>query len=85
MNGHSVFARVQQFSNQLYALCSPRSGCIPARDAAFWGHNAILRNQPFMQHAVYASCPAGGLFRGPILSHGLVEAAYIARAGYEVG
>lgn len=85
MNGHSVFARVQQFSNQLYGpLFTTGLAAFQLGDAAFWGHNAILRNQPFMQHCGLRKLPGWGLFRGPILSHDFVEAAYIARAGYEV-
>ncbi|WP_022961047.1 glucans biosynthesis glucosyltransferase MdoH [Halopseudomonas pelagia] len=85
MNGQSVFARVQQFSNQLYGpLFTTGLAAFQLGDAAFWGHNAILRTQPFMQHCGLRKLPGWGLFRGPILSHDFVEAAYIGRAGHEV-
>ncbi|MFO7703550.1 MAG: glucans biosynthesis glucosyltransferase MdoH [Halopseudomonas sp.] len=84
-NGQSVFARVQQFSNQLYGpLFTTGLAAFQLGEAAFWGHNAILRIQPFMQHCGLRKLPGWGLFRGPILSHDFVEAAYIGRAGHEV-
>lgn len=85
LNGRSVFARVQQFSNQLYGpLFTTGLAAFQLGEAAFWGHNAILRTQPFMQHCGLRKLPGWGLFGGPILSHDFVEAAYIGRAGYEV-
>lgn len=85
INGQSVFARVQQFSNQLYGpLFTTGLAAFQLGDAAFWGHNAILRIQPFMQHCGLRKLPGWGLFRGPILSHDFVEAAYMGRAGFEV-
>lgn len=85
LNGQSVFARVQQFSNQLYGpLFTTGLAAIQLGEAAFWGHNAILRTEPFMRHCGLRKLPGWGLFRGPILSHDFVEAAYIGRAGHEV-
>ncbi|MFT6464312.1 glucans biosynthesis glucosyltransferase MdoH [Halopseudomonas sp.] len=85
LNGQSVFARVQQFSNQLYGpLFTTGLAAFQLGEAAFWGHNAILRTQPFMRYCGLRKLPGWGLFRGPILSHDFVEAAYIGRAGHEV-
>lgn len=84
-NGQSVFARIQQFSNQLYGpLFTTGLAAIQMGEAAFWGHNAILRTAPFMRHCGLRKLPGWGLFRGPILSHDFVEAAYMGRAGHEV-
>lgn len=85
LNGQSVFARIQQFSNQLYGpLFTTGLAAIQMGEAAFWGHNAILRIEPFIQHCGLRKLPGWGLFRGPILSHDFVEAAYMGRAGHEV-
>nr|WP_150278869.1 glucans biosynthesis glucosyltransferase MdoH [Halopseudomonas salina] len=85
LNGQSVFARIQQFSNQLYGpLFTTGLAAIQMGEAAFWGHNAILRTAPFMQYCGLRKLPGWGLFKGPILSHDFVEAAYMGRAGQEV-
>jgi membrane glycosyltransferase len=85
INGESLFARVQQFANRLYSsLFATGLAAIQMGDAAFWGHNAILRIEPFMAHCGLRKLRGFGLFRGPIMSHDFVEAAYMGRAGYEV-
>lgn len=85
LNGRSLFARVQQFSSQLYGpLFTTGLAAVQLGEAAFWGHNAILRVKPFMAHCGLRKLPGWGLFRGPIMSHDFVEAAYLGRAGYEV-
>jgi len=85
LNGQSVFARIQQFSNQLYGpLFTTGLAAVQMGEAAFWGHNAILRTGPFIRYCGLRKLPGWGLFRGPILSHDFVEAAYMGRAGHEV-
>lgn len=85
INGESLFARVQQFSNRLYSnLFASGLAALQMGDAAFWGHNAIIRIKPFMAHCGLRKLRGFGLFRGPIMSHDFVEAAYMGRAGYEV-
>ena len=85
LNGQSLFARVQQLANRLYGpLFTTGLASIQLGDAAFWGHNAILRVPAFMAHCGLRKLPGRGLFRGPVMSHDFVEAAYMGRAGYEV-
>lgn len=85
INGQSLFARVQQFANRLYSpLFATGLAAIQMGDATFWGHNAMIRVEPFMQHCGLRKLPGFGIFRGPIMSHDFVEAAYMGRAGYEV-
>jgi membrane glycosyltransferase len=85
INGCSPFARVQQFANRMYSrLFATGLAAIQMGDAAFWGHNAIIRTEPFMRHCGLRKLPGRGLFGGPIMSHDFVEAAYMGRAGYEV-
>ncbi len=85
VNAHSAFARFQQFANQMFGpLFSTGLAAIQLGEAAYWGHNAIIRCQAFMDHCGLRRLPGFGLFRGPIMSHDFVEAAYMGRAGYEV-
>lgn len=85
VRGRSLFARIQQFANRLYSpLFATGLAGIQMGDAAFWGHNAILRTDAFMAHCGLRKLPGAGLFRGPILSHDFVEAAFMGRSGYEV-
>lgn len=85
INGQSLFARIQQFANRFYStLFANGLAAIQMGDAAFWGHNAILRIEPFMKYCGLRKLPGIGIFGGPIMSHDFVEAAYMGRAGYEV-
>ena len=46
---------------------------------SYWGHNAIVRSQAYLEHCVLASVD------GDVpLSHDQLEAVYMRRAGYEV-
>lgn len=80
----SLFARVQQFAGRLY-------GPMLARGLAFWqgprggywGHNAIIRIQPFMQHCGLPDLPGRAPLGGEILCHDTVEAALMLRAGWD--
>lgn len=85
INGQSMFARLQQFANRFYSpLFSAGLAAIQLGEAAFWGHNAILRVRPFMRFCGLRKLTGPGIFGGPIMSHDFVEAAYMGRAGYEV-
>lgn len=85
LNGRSFFARVQQFGSQLYGpLFTTGLAAVQLGEAAFWGHNAILRIKPFMRWCGLRKLTGRGLFSGPVMSHDFVEAAYMGRAGYEV-
>jgi len=81
----SAFARVFQFGMRLgmrsYTIGSAwwQGDCGP-----YWGHNAILRIQPFKDHCRLPDLPGKGPLSGTILSHDQVEAVLMRRAGYEV-
>ena len=81
----SVFARLFQFGMRLgmrsYTLGATwwQGDCGP-----YWGHNAILRLEPFIAHCHLPALPGNGPLAGPILSHDQVEAVLMRRAGYEV-
>lgn len=85
INAESLFARVQQFANHLYGpIFATGLAALQLGEATYWGHNAIIRAEPFMRHCGLRRLPGRGLFSGPIMSHDFVEAAYMGRAGYEV-
>jgi membrane glycosyltransferase len=50
----------------------------------YWGHNALIRLQPFIEHCDLPVLPGDGPLGGHILSHDQVEAVLMRRAGYEV-
>ncbi|WP_428670164.1 glucans biosynthesis glucosyltransferase MdoH [Roseibium sp.] len=81
----SAFARIFQFGMRLgmrsYTIGSAwwQGDCGP-----YWGHNAILRLKPFMEHCRLPVLPGKGPLAGPVLSHDQVEAVLMRRAGYEV-
>jgi len=84
--GHATLhARVQQFAarvaGRLFALGMQYW---QLGDSHYFGHNAIIRVQPFMAHCALATIPGQGGLTGSILSHDFVEAALIRRAGFEV-
>jgi membrane glycosyltransferase len=53
-------------------------------ESHYWGHNAILRVAPFMEHCALAPIHGRGGLAGEILSHDFVEAALMRRAGFSV-
>jgi len=85
INAESLFARVQQFASDVYGpLFATGLAAYQLGEAAYWGHNAILRIEPFMRHCGLKKLRGPGLFGGPISSHDFVEAAFMGRAGHEV-
>jgi membrane glycosyltransferase len=77
----SAFARIFQFGMRLgmrsYTLGSAwwQADCGP-----YWGHNAIIRLAPFIEHCRLPTLPSGA----DVLSHDQIEAVLMRRAGYEV-
>jgi membrane glycosyltransferase len=53
-------------------------------EANYWGHNAILRVRPFVEHCRLPKLPGKEPLGGSILSHDFVEAALMRRAGWKV-
>jgi membrane glycosyltransferase len=50
----------------------------------YWGHNAIIRLDPFVAHCHLPILPGRPPLGGLVLSHDQVEAALMQAAGYEV-
>ncbi len=84
--GHrTLHARVQQFASRVTGrLFALGMAYWQLGDSHYWGHNAIIRVAPFMQHCALATLPGRGALAGDILSHDFVEAALMRRAGYGV-
>jgi membrane glycosyltransferase len=81
----SLFARIFQFGMRLgmrsYTIGSAwwQSDCGP-----YWGHNAVLRLEPFIKHCQLPLLSGGGKEERHILSHDQIEAALMRSAGYHV-
>ena len=81
----SPFARVFQFGMRLgmrsYTIGSAwwQSDCGP-----YWGHNAIMRLEPFARHCQLPLLSEEGEEERHILSHDQIEAAMMRSAGYHV-
>jgi membrane glycosyltransferase len=85
VNRESLFARIQQFAAGLYApLVTDGLDFWLGRAAPYWGHNAIVRLAPFMQHCRLPRLSGPAPLGGEILSHDFVEGALMRRAGWEV-
>jgi membrane glycosyltransferase len=81
----SLFARTQQFASSVYGdIYAAGLAYLQEADGNYWGHNAIIRVQPFARHCGLPKLPGPMLFGGEILSHDFVEAALLRRAGWEL-
>ncbi|BBI91449.1 putative glucan biosynthesis: glycosyl transferase [Serratia symbiotica str. Tucson] len=81
----TLYARIQQFATRVYGpLFTAGLHFWQLGESHYWGHNAIIRVQPFIEHCALAPLPGEGAFAGSILSHDFVEAALMRRAGWGV-
>lgn len=85
VNGDSIFGRMQQFANRLYGpMFTSGLNLWQNSEGNYWGHNAIIRVQPFTDYCDLPDLPGREPFGGKILSHDFVEAALMRKAGWEV-
>jgi membrane glycosyltransferase len=85
VNGETLFARVQSFGSRLHgALFLTGLNYWQQHEGNYWGHNAVVRVQPFIEHCALPELPGSEPFGGRILSHDFVEAALMRRAGWAV-
>ncbi|MFO1110216.1 MAG: glucans biosynthesis glucosyltransferase MdoH [Bradyrhizobium sp.] len=81
----SLFARIFQFGMRLgmrsYTIGSAwwQGDCGP-----YWGHNAVLRLKPFIEHCQLPLLAGDSETERHILSHDQIEAALMRAAGYHV-
>ena len=81
----TLLARQQQFASRAYGpIYAAGLNYIQLGDGSFWGHNAILRIEPFMKHCSLPRLPGKAPWGGDILSHDFVESALMRRAGWSV-
>ena len=81
----TLYARLQQFATRVYGpLFTAGLHFWQLGESHYWGHNAIIRMKPFIEHCALAPLPGKGAFAGAILSHDFVEAALMRRAGWGV-
>ena len=83
--GDTLFRRLFQF---VARICGPLftagSNFWHLGGGNFWGHNAIVRLAPFIEHCGLPDLPETERSKRHILSHDTVEAALMRRAGYQV-
>ncbi len=85
VNGETLYSRLQQFANRLYSpIFLAGLNYWQQYDGNYWGHNAIIRVQPFIEHCALPDLPGSEPFGGRILSHDFVEAALMRKAGWAV-
>ncbi|MDB5841729.1 MAG: mdoH [Herminiimonas sp.] len=81
----TLYARIQQFSTRVYGpLFTAGLHYWQLGESHYWGHNAIIRVDPFIRHCALSPIPGRGALSGEILSHDFVEAALMRRAGWAV-
>ena len=85
VNRQSLFGRVLQFATRAYGPMFIKGlNYWQAGESNYWGHNAIIRIQPFVEHCRLPRLPGKEPLGGSILSHDFVEAALMRRAGWKV-
>jgi membrane glycosyltransferase len=85
VRGESLYARLQAFANRIYSpIYLAGLNYWQQHEGNYWGHNAIIRVQPFMDHCSLPELPGNEPFGGRILSHDFVEAALMRKAGWAV-
>ncbi|MDR2142021.1 MAG: glucans biosynthesis glucosyltransferase MdoH [Deltaproteobacteria bacterium] len=81
----TLLARTQQFAGHLYGpIFAAGLHYWQLGEAQYWGHNAIIRLEPFVKSCQLPRIPGRSPLSGDILSHDFVESALMRRAGYGV-
>jgi len=81
----TLHARIQQFAANAYGpMFAAGLHFWQLGESHYWGHNAIIRVEPFMRYCALRRLPGRGVLSGEILSHDFVEAALMRRAGWGV-
>jgi membrane glycosyltransferase len=85
INATSLYGRIQQFGSRLYGpIFTAGLNYWSQGIGNYWGHNAIIRTEPFIQFCDLPNLPGRKPFGGQILSHDFVEAALMLRANWQV-
>lgn len=82
---HTFFGRFVQFAAHVYSPMLATGLSFWQGDSAnYWGHNAIIRVQAFIDTCGLPPLKGKQPFGGDILSHDFVEAALLRRANWQV-
>ena len=85
VRAQSRFGRAMQFSASFYSPVFARGlAHMQGETGPFWGHNALVRMRAFAECCGLPVLSGTPPFGGHILSHDYVEAALLARGGWEV-
>jgi membrane glycosyltransferase len=85
VNRHTFFGRMRQFAAHAYSsIFITGLNFWQGNAANYWGHNAIIRIEPFIEHCRLPRLSGQEPMGGSILSHDFVEAAFMRRAGWKV-
>jgi membrane glycosyltransferase len=85
IGAQTLYARLSQFSVRMYGrVAAAGLAWWTGAESSYWGHNAILRTQAFASCAGLPILEGEKPFGGNVLSHDVVEAALLRRAGWAV-
>jgi membrane glycosyltransferase len=83
IQAQTPFARMLQFAGHCYGpIFQAGLNYWQAGNGNFWGHNAIIRTAPFIEHCALPAMP--GSKHSRFMSHDYVEAALMRKANYQV-
>lgn len=81
----TLFGRLLQLAGCLHGPVLATGQAFWQTDAGnYWGHNAIVRLRPFVEHCELPVLPGRPPLGGEVLSHDFVEGALLRRAGWKV-
>jgi membrane glycosyltransferase len=81
----TLFARVLQFMSRVHGPTMATGLAFwQLEDGNYWGHNAIIRTQAFIECCGLPILSGRPPLGGSLLSHDFVEAALLRRAGWQV-
>lgn len=83
IQAQTPLARMLQFAGHCYGpVFQAGLNYWQSNNGNFWGHNAIIRTAPFIEHCALPALP--GTRHSRFMSHDYVEAALMRKANYEV-
>ena len=83
--GQTLYQRTQQFGVRLYGrVAGAGLAWWSGSESSYWGHNAIVRTAAFAQCCGLPVLPGRKPFGGHVMSHDVVEASLLRRAGWGV-
>jgi len=83
IQAQTPMARMLQFAGHCYGpIFQAGLNYWQSNNGNFWGHNAIIRTAPFIEHCALPAMP--GSKHSRFMSHDYVEAALMRRANYQV-